>query len=166
MNDTPATAPSERLAGFAALLREHGLTVGVAEQQAMLQAAVRFGPLQERSLQAAWRAIACHSHREWKLWPDVYERFWHPEKLRGGVKVSGQTRASHNLRQSVQALVAGDVDDGEFTLEESHDGLRIAATWLGTVVPASCGQEIRGTWRPEPGQKAYPFVLKKLPARP
>ena len=104
MNDTPATAPSERLAGFAALLREHGLTVGVAEQQAMLQAAVRFGPLHERSLQAAWRAIACHSHREWKLWPDVYERFWHPDKLRGGVKVSGQTRASHNLRQSVQAL--------------------------------------------------------------
>ena len=34
-----ASTPSERLAGFAALLREHGLTVGVAEQQAMLQAA-------------------------------------------------------------------------------------------------------------------------------
>jgi uncharacterized protein with von Willebrand factor type A (vWA) domain len=99
-----ATAPSERLAGFAALLRDHGLTVGVAEQQAMLQAALHFGPLQEKPLQAAWRAIACHSHREWQLWPDVYERFWHPEKLRGGVKVSGQTRPSRNLRQSVQAL--------------------------------------------------------------
>ncbi len=99
-----ATTPSERLAGFAALLRDHGLTVGVAEQQAMLQAALHFGPLQEKPLQAAWRAIACHSHREWQLWPDVYERFWHPEKLRGGVKVSGQTRPSRNLRQSVQAL--------------------------------------------------------------
>jgi len=104
MNHSPATTPSERLAGFASLLREHGLTVGVSEQQAMLQAALHFGPLQERPLQAAWRAIACHSHREWKLWPDVYERFWHPEKLRGGVKVSGQTRPSRNLRQSVQAL--------------------------------------------------------------
>jgi hypothetical protein len=60
---TPAQAipPSERLAGFAALLRDHGLTVGVAEQQAMLQAALYFGPLHERPLQAAWRAIACHS---------------------------------------------------------------------------------------------------------
>ena len=104
MKDTPASMPSERLAGFAGLLREHGLTVGVAEQQAMLQAALHFGPLQEKPLQAAWRAIACHSHREWQLWPDVYERFWHPEKLRGGVKVSGQTRPSRNLRQSVQAL--------------------------------------------------------------
>ncbi len=104
MIETPATAPSERLAGFAALLREHGLTVGVAEQQAMMQAALLWGPLQERPLQAAWRAIACHSHREWRLWPDVYERYWHPEKLRGGVKVSGQTRPSRNLRQQVQAL--------------------------------------------------------------
>ena len=104
MKDTPASMPSERLATFAGLLREHGLTVGVAEQQAMLQAALHFGPLQEKPLQAAWRAIACHSHREWQLWPDVYERFWHPEKLRGGVKVSGQTRPSRNLRQSVQAL--------------------------------------------------------------
>lgn len=104
MIDTPATTPSERLAGFAALLREHGLTVGVAEQQAMMQAALLWGPLKERPLQAAWRAIACHSHREWRLWPDVYERYWHPEKLRGGVKVSGQTRPSRNLRQQVQAL--------------------------------------------------------------
>ena len=104
MKDTPASMPSERLATFAGLLREHGLTVGVAEQQAMLQTALHFGPLQEKPLQAAWRAIACHSHREWQLWPDVYERFWHPEKLRGGVKVSGQTRPSRNLRQSVQAL--------------------------------------------------------------
>ena len=104
MKDTPASMPSERLASFAGLLREHGLTVGVAEQQAMLQTALHFGPLQEKPLQAAWRAIACHSHREWQLWPDVYERFWHPEKLRGSVKVSGQTRPSRNLRQSVQAL--------------------------------------------------------------
>ena len=104
MKDTPASMPSERLASFAGLLREHGLTVGVAEQQAMLQTALHFGPLQEKPLQAAWRAIACHSHREWQLWPDVYERFWYPEKLRGGVKVSGQTRPSRNLRQSVQAL--------------------------------------------------------------
>jgi uncharacterized protein with von Willebrand factor type A (vWA) domain len=104
MRDTPASMISERLAGFAGLLREHGLTMGVAEQQAMLQAAVHFGPLQEKPLQAAWRAIACHSHREWQLWPEVYERFWYPEKLRGGVKVSGKTRPSRNLRQSVQAL--------------------------------------------------------------
>ncbi|MDP4608785.1 MAG: VWA domain-containing protein [Burkholderiaceae bacterium] len=94
----------ERLASFAVLLREHGMTVGVAEQQAMLQAATLCGVLRESVVEAAWRSIACHSHREWKLWDDVYQRFWHPEKLRGGVKVSGQTRPSRNLRQSVQDM--------------------------------------------------------------
>jgi uncharacterized protein with von Willebrand factor type A (vWA) domain len=99
-----ASLPSERLASFAALLRDHGLVVGVTEQQSMLQAVLYFGALQEKPIQAAWRAIACHTHRDWKLWPDLYERFWHPEKLKGGVKVSGQTRPSRNLRQSVQAM--------------------------------------------------------------
>jgi uncharacterized protein with von Willebrand factor type A (vWA) domain len=93
-----------RLASFAALLRDHGLTVGVSEQKAMLQVVLSFGPLKEKQIQAAWRAIACHNHREWNLWPDVYERFWHPEKLKGDVKVSGQTRPSRNLRQMVQAM--------------------------------------------------------------
>lgn len=104
MTHAIASAPSERLAGFAALLREHGLCVGVAEQQAMLQASLLLGSLKERPVQAAWRAIACHSHREWKLWPELFERYWHPEKLRGGVKVSGQTRPSRDLRQSVQQM--------------------------------------------------------------
>ena len=104
MTLVPATAPTERLAGFAALLRDHGLTVGVAEQLAMLQVSLQMGSLKEKPLQAAWRSIACHSHREWKLWPELYERYWHPEKLRGGVKVSGQTRPSRDLRQSVQQM--------------------------------------------------------------
>jgi hypothetical protein len=29
-------------------------------------------------------------------------------------------------------------------LEESHDGARIAATWLGTVVAGSCGRALQG----------------------
>ncbi len=40
--------------------------------------------------------------------------------------------------------VVADLEKGEFTLEESHDGRRIAATWLGEAVPGSCGQALRG----------------------
>lgn len=104
MNQTPALAPSESLAGFAALLRDHGLTVGVAEQQAMLQAALALGALNGARLNAAWRAIACHSAREWRLWPDLFDRYWHPERVLGSVRVSGQTRPSRDLRQSVQQM--------------------------------------------------------------
>ena len=40
--------------------------------------------------------------------------------------------------------VVADLDEGELTLEESHDGQRITATWLGQVVPGSCGRALRG----------------------
>jgi hypothetical protein len=64
-------------------------------------------------------------------------------------------------RNGDRRLLAGDVEDGEFTLEESADGQRIAATWLGEVVEGSCGKEIRGTWTAEGDKKARAFVLRK-----
>ena len=78
----------------------------------------------------------------------------HPEYAQG---VKGTVN-----RDGVRAAVSGDVDGGEFTLEESADGRRISATWLGDVVEGSCGREIRGTWQPEGAGAARPFVLRKL----
>lgn len=79
----------------------------------------------------------------------------HPElagSVRGGVNRGGS-----------KTLAAGDVEQGEFTLEESHDGQRISATWLGTVVTHSCGKEIKGLWNSTSSPISYPFVLRKLP---
>jgi hypothetical protein len=65
-------------------------------------------------------------------------------------------------RDGVRARLAADLEQGEFTMEESADGRRISATWLGDVVEGSCGNEIRG--RREGGwDGTVPFVLKKLP---
>lgn len=65
-------------------------------------------------------------------------------------------------RDGSRARLAADLERGEFTLEESADGRRIDATWLGDVVEGSCGREIRGRraggWD---GNQA--FILKKLP---
>jgi hypothetical protein len=72
------------------------------------------------------------------------------ESLSGSINRNGEKRA-----------LAGDVEDGEFTLEESADGVRIAATWLGEVVEGSCGKEIRGTWSAEGTKEARAFVLRK-----
>lgn len=68
------------------------------------------------------------------------------------------------LRAGAQALVAGDVDAGDFTLEESVNGTNISATWIGQVVQGSCGQEIRGTWSQEQPPLTLSFVLRKQPA--
>jgi uncharacterized protein len=99
-----ASTPIETIAGFAALLRDHGLSVGVAEQQSMLQASLSLGALHGQKLNAAWRAIACHNLREWKLWPELFDRYWYPHRTKGQVRVSGKTRPSRDLRQAMQQL--------------------------------------------------------------
>ena len=96
--------PLDSIAGFVALLRDHGLKVGVAEQQAMVSAALRV-PIERASrLDAAWRSIACHHARDWKRWPELFERYWHPERTKGKTRTSGETRPSRNLRQLVKSL--------------------------------------------------------------
>ncbi len=102
----PARPASEQVAGFAAMLRDHGLFVGPAEQIAMRQAMTAVGVLSEPHVRAAWRAIACHSVRDWRQWDDLFDRFWHPNRTRGGVKVSGQTKPRPDLRQAVQNMQA------------------------------------------------------------
>lgn len=61
------------------------------------------------------------------------------------------------------AQVAGDVDDGDFTLEESVDGRSISAVWTGRVVEESCGKEITGTWTRSADPTPRSFVLRKVP---
>jgi hypothetical protein len=77
----------------------------------------------------------------------------HPEfaeTLRGAIERNGK-----------RAQLAGDVGDGELTLEESVNGTNISATWLGDVVEGSCGREIRGAWKAEGNSRQYQFILRK-----
>jgi len=103
MNDDIAR-PLESIAGFAALLRDHGMKVGIAEQQAFVQAALRLPVERAARLDPAWRAIACHDVRDWKRWPELFESYWHPNRVRGKSRVGGQTRPSRSLQQLVQSL--------------------------------------------------------------
>lgn len=66
-------------------------------------------------------------------------------------------------RDGITALLAGDVNDGDLTLEESRDGKRISATWVGRVDPASCGKLIRGTWSDADTDARRDFVLRRQP---
>ena len=104
MPATPSGSAIERVAGFAALLREHGFAIGPDEQRCMLQAALSLGVDEAAAVEAAWRSIACSNLRDWRRWRDVFERYWWPQRLRGQVKVSQQTRRSRDLRQLVGEL--------------------------------------------------------------
>lgn len=66
-------------------------------------------------------------------------------------------------RNGERARISADIEQGEFNLEESGDGVQVSAVWQGTVVAGSCGKEIRGTWNSQSNRTLYPFVLRKLP---
>ncbi|MFP5467951.1 MAG: hypothetical protein ACLGG8_10585 [Gammaproteobacteria bacterium] len=107
-----------------------------------------------------------------RLWPDgqpedqawsegaiLFER--HPE-YPGSVR--GHVRRS-TIGNDLTAMVSGDVEGGEFTLDESADGVRIDAVWTGGLPPQACGKEIRGVRQPAEAVGGPPlnFVLRKTP---
>ena len=118
----------------------------------------------ENRVETCPRAAEVTQQHLWGLWRAEFEGLAqgatlllekHPslgESVSGGVNRNGE-----------KALVAGDVDEGEFSLEESTDGVSISATWIGDVVEGSCGREIRGNWQAASERVARPFVLRKLP---
>jgi len=78
----------------------------------------------------------------------------HPEHL-------GSLRGE--LRQGTQRYpVVADLEGRDFTMEESHDGQRIAATWLGTAVPGHCGRLIQGE-RIDKNQARQGFSMQRNP---
>lgn len=91
--------------------------------------------------------------------------------LRGQLTLREHPEYSASLRGEFSyggrhSIASGDVEDGEFNLDESRDGKALHAFWSGKLVPAACGAEIRGTWQPlaQPGQPPLPesdFVLRR-----
>ncbi|TFY98351.1 hypothetical protein [Ramlibacter humi] len=77
-------------------------------------------------------------------------------------KEYAQSLSGEINRNGEKSRVAADLEDGAFTLEESADGRRISATWLGDLVEGSCGREIRGQWKPEGGGQERNFVLRRV----
>jgi uncharacterized protein with von Willebrand factor type A (vWA) domain len=128
--------PLASIAGFAAMLRDHGLKVGVAEQQAMVRAALRVPVDRSSNLGAAWRSIACHDARDWRRWPELFERYWHPDRLKGTVKVSGQTRPRRDLRQLVQALQESTSDSSPHAGAAGGGDTAVDATAVSDDEPA------------------------------
>jgi hypothetical protein len=91
--------------------------------------------------------------------------------LRGTLTLRQHPEFSASLRGEFvignqRSIASGDVEDGEFNLDESRDGKTLFAFWSGHLTPAACGDEIRGQWQPlaPEGQAAPPasdFVLRR-----
>ncbi len=60
---------------------------------------------------------------------------------------------------TAQFFLAGDIDDGNFSLEETDDGSRISAVWDGTAADGSCGKAITGIRRV--GETLMRFAMRR-----
>ncbi|WP_090138033.1 hypothetical protein [Limnohabitans sp. DM1] len=103
--------------------------------------------LQAEQLHGQWTAQVTGQPRIWFLQLGPHPE--HTGSLRGEINTGSQ-----------RLPVVADLDDGDFTLEESQDGQHISATWLGTVHAGSCGQSLSGQRQTAQGQTT-PFVMRR-----
>lgn len=68
---------------------------------------------------------------------------------------------------AARAQLAGDLEDGYLTLDESSNGISITGAWNGKMVEGTCGKTITGTWKDmsssaPPDAPEVPFTLERL----
>jgi len=67
-----------------------------------------------------------------------------------------------------RARLAGDLENGLLTLDESSNGISITGTWNAELVEGSCGRKFSGVWKDTsdnapPDTPEVPFTLEKIP---
>lgn len=152
MTIAPARPRSDRrfrplFRSLAALTASLAVTLGLAGCAPKPLACTAARDVQADQLHGQWTVQLGDSRSDWAL-----QLAPHPEH-RGSLR--GEL-AQGLLRYPVVA----DLANGEFTMEESHDGRRIAATWLGDVASGSCGRLVLGE-RLSPGQATQTFRLQR-----
>lgn len=141
-------APGQQLPRHVRAALRASVLVLAAAGAACVAACPANADLTARDLHGAWRAdiAGTWASADLVLQPNPD---W-PGSLAGRIRREGR-----------EALLAGDLEDGTFTLEESADGVRIDATWIGQPVEGRCGREIRGTWRASGDSPSRGFTLRR-----
>jgi len=152
---TPPLTPHTRLA--AALLM--ALTLSARPLHATETAPAPAPPAAHAACPAADAVTVLHLIGAWRVtWDDLPE----PALLTLGRDPDNPGGVRGTLtRRSGPAQLAGDVEQGDFTLEESTDGQHISANWVGSVTADRCGQDIRGLWTAADAATQHRFVLRK-----
>jgi hypothetical protein len=105
-----------------------------------------------------------HMKGDWQVvWQEQGRASAPPETVRFGPNPEFPDSLSGELLRGKQRVqLAGDVEDGQLTLEESPDGKSISATWTGQVQAGSCGTAVTGQWTRDAGS---PMAERQGPAQ-
>ena len=101
--------PDLQIRRFASYLREHGFLIGLGELDAMLRITLLLNPTQYSQLKSCWRGLVCSTSDQWQKYPDLFEAFWFPHRVRGSTRSSGVNRKNKSL-QNLVAQMHADMD--------------------------------------------------------
>jgi uncharacterized protein with von Willebrand factor type A (vWA) domain len=96
-----------RLAGFAALLRDHGFAVGTRESADALAVIAAAGIEARTVLRAGLRALFASREAEWRRFDDLFDAYWLGRHLRTGARIT----PSLPQRQESRGFTPGDRGD-------------------------------------------------------
>lgn len=96
--------PAAEIRRFAGYLREHGFLIGLGELRAMLEVGATLGPAEHRRLKHCWRALASSSAPQWRKFPELFDAYWYPRRVRGSTRSTNVQRKSRNLQELVAQM--------------------------------------------------------------
>lgn len=96
--------PAQGIRDFVAYLREHGFVIGLAELHVMVRVALLAGIDESAHIQKYWRAIAASSQKQWQVFPDLFDAYWFPDRIKGTVKSSQKKRQGKSLPELIMEL--------------------------------------------------------------
>jgi uncharacterized protein with von Willebrand factor type A (vWA) domain len=97
---------AEVIVEFCRFARASGISAGVKESVAALEAARAVGVRDKHSLKAALRAVLCSSKEEWDLFDDLFWLFWRASDRDAGQRARRAQKERALETQSARALLA------------------------------------------------------------
>jgi uncharacterized protein with von Willebrand factor type A (vWA) domain len=96
-----ALNPDQNIRNFVAYLRDHGFVIGLAELHAMVKITTLAGIHDFEKIEKYWRGIAASSQKQWHLFPELFNAYWFPHRIKGTVKSSHKQRRGKSLPELI-----------------------------------------------------------------
>jgi uncharacterized protein len=93
--------PDQNIRNFVVYLRDHGFVIGLAELQAMVKITTLAGIQDFEKIEKYWRGIASSSQKQWQLFPELFNAYWFPHRIKGTVKSSQQKKQGKSLPELI-----------------------------------------------------------------
>jgi uncharacterized protein with von Willebrand factor type A (vWA) domain len=150
--------PLNRISEFCRYLRENGFQTTTRDAELFVDVLQLAGSdSHSRRIEQLWRPIACSSLKEWKIWSELFQLFWFPQRIKGTVKVTGTTRRSRQLKEVVEQAQST-AESGSGTTAVSGDSPAVSdndqsnntnqKSAGGASVVDPLGRDVHSQWLP------------------